>query len=54
MVKAFTTMLMEANMKDNIKMIRETAREYFTLLMETNNNLYIKMGRKLAVKVYDG
>jgi hypothetical protein len=23
-------------------------------LMETNNNLYIKMGRKLAVKVYDG
>jgi hypothetical protein len=46
--------LMETNLKGNLKMIRETAWEYFTLLMETNNNLYIKMAGKLALKNYDG
>jgi hypothetical protein len=53
MAKVFTTMLMEINTKDNIKMTKRMAKVFTTMLVEVNKRLCIKMDSKLAASGYD-
>jgi hypothetical protein len=43
MAKVFTTMLMEINTKDNLKMTKRMAKVFTTLLMEINTKDNLKM-----------
>ncbi len=45
MAKVFTSMLMELNTKDNLKMTKWMAKVFNTLLMELNTKDNLKMAK---------
>jgi hypothetical protein len=46
MAKVFTTLLMEINTKDNLKMTIIMAKVFTTLLMAASKRNFIRMGNK--------
>ena len=53
MAKVFTTLLMELNTKDNLKMTKAMAKVFTSMLTAASKRKCIRMGNKWAANGYD-